>query len=145
MIGSKLSLTRRVVIAISVTTGVMLIAFCALSLWGWSRSGPVGLAAASLVCVVCWVSGLIALSAPLVFRDPQMAAQGLLFGMLFRMGLPLVVAVGLHQSRSELLKVGVMEMLVGVYLIGLLVETLLSWWIAETSAGASASRIVKAS
>jgi uncharacterized membrane protein len=88
---------------------------------------------------------MIALSAPLIFRDPQTAVQGLLFGMLFRMGLPLIVGLILLRSQTELLRVGILGMLVGVYLAGLFVETLLSWWIAETSTDASASGMAKAS
>ncbi len=129
----------------AVITGVMLIAFVGLASLGWSRFGSPGLVAAVVACGVCWVSGLIALSAALLFRDSQQATQGLLFGMLFRMGLPLAVGLGLTQSRSELLKAGVMGMLVGVYLVGLFVETLLTWWIVESSAGAKSSGMAKAS
>jgi hypothetical protein len=145
MIGSKLSLNCRVLIALGVLTGVMLVVFSGLATWAWLRTAGLGVAAALVVCGTCWISGLIALSAPLLFRDPQGAAQGILFGMLFRMGMPLLLVVVLVQSESVLLRAHVMEMLVGVYLTGLLVETLLSWWIAETSMGAAAPGMAKAS
>ena len=145
MIGSKLSLVRRVMVAMAATSGVMLVTFAVLATFGWQKQQSPGVVAAGIACGVCWVGGIVALSVPLLFRDPQSAINGLLFGMLFRMGLPLLVAFGLIQSRSELLKAGVLGMFVAAYLVGLVVETLFIWWIAESSSDASASGMVKAS
>jgi len=145
MIGSKLSLICRVVIAIVVMSSVMLVALIGLAGWGWMHYRALGVVAAIVACGSCWVSVLVAQGTPLLFRDPQAATQGILLGMLFRMGLPLLVAVTLMQSRSVLLSAGVMGMLVTAYLSGLFVETLLSWWIAETTTGASASEMAKVS
>jgi uncharacterized membrane protein len=128
----------------AVTTGTLLVAFGVLAGWAWSRSESNGVLAAAVVCGVCWVSGVIALSMPMIFRDPPSTAHGVLLGMLLRMGLPLLAGLHLTRSRSELLEVGVMGMFVGVYLLGLIVETGLSWWIAETN-GAEASGVAKAS
>lgn len=145
MIGSKLSLICRVLIAIAVMSTVMLITFVGLAAWGWLHYRIPGVVAAALACSACWVSGLIAQSLPLLFRGPHQASHGVMLGMLFRMGLPLLIAVVLFQSRSALLQADCMGMLVTAYLTGLCVETLLSWWIAETSMGDCTSGMAKAS
>ena len=132
-------------IALGVTSSVMLLVSVGLAIRSGLQFGMNGVVAALIVCGVCWISGLLALATPLVFRDPKLAAQGLLLGMLFRMGPPLLLAVFLLQTRSYLLEVGALGMLVAAYLVGLVVETALSWWIAETSTGAVASGMVKAS
>lgn len=145
MIGSKLSLICRVLIAIAVMSCVMLVVFVGLAAWGWLHYGALGVAAAVIACLASWISGLIAQSLPMFFRDPQQAIHGVMLGMLFRMGIPLLIAVTLMQSRSVLLEADCMGMLVTAYLTGLCVETLLSWWIAETSMSSSTSGMAKAS
>lgn len=145
MIGSKISLLCRVLIAIAVMSSVMLVAFVGMAVWGWLHYRVLGVAAAIVACSACWISGLIAQSLPMLFRDPQQASHGVMLGMLFRMGLPLLIAVALMQSQSVLLQADCMGMLVTAYLTGLCVETLLSWWIAETSMSDSTSGMAKAS
>jgi hypothetical protein len=136
MIGSKLTLAARVLTALAVTTGVLLSAFAVMAWLGASQSGTLGVASAAVACGVCWVSGVIALGSMLLFRDPQQAVQGLFLGMIVRMGLPLVVGLGLFQSRSPLLGAGVMGMMISAYLLGLAVETALTWWIVGTASSA---------
>jgi hypothetical protein len=144
MIGSKLTLAARVLIALGVTSAVMLGAFGGLA-WYGSQFGPRGITAAAVACGLCWLSGIIALGAFMLFRDPQQAVHGLMLGMLFRMGIPLAAGLFLQRSHSELLKSGVIGMITGVYLLGLFVETVLAWWIAETSSGTTATEMAKAS
>jgi hypothetical protein len=71
-------------------------------------------------------------------RASHQPVGGLLLGMLFRMGLPLAAVLVLYKSRSELLQAGAIGMLLTAYLIGLIVETILAWWIVETSSAMSA-------
>jgi hypothetical protein len=46
--------------------------------------------------------------------------------MFFRMGVPLIVGFALDRAKGPLADAGVFGMIVGYYLVGLLVETLLS-------------------
>ena len=145
MIGSKLSSTTKVMISLLITSGVLLVAFGGLGWYGWTQSGKLGVAAAAVASLLCWVSGMLSLGLMLLFRDPANAVSGLLLGMLFRMGIPLGAGVVLQNSHSELLKAGVLGMTVGMYLLGLCVETLCACWILESSASAAGTEMAKAS
>lgn len=138
MFGSKLTLIGRLGIAQVVITSAMLLSFAVLGWFGWVRYGVLGVKSAGVACGVCWIAGTIAMSSVMLFRDPRQAVQGLFLGMLFRLGLPLGVGLALTQSRSDLLRAGFLGMMIGVYQIGLFVETLLAWWIIESRTGATA-------
>jgi hypothetical protein len=75
---------------------------------------------------VCWLAGALALTATFVGNRLQASVHGLLIGMLVRMGLPLAALVGLSQSGAPLGANGVATTILGVYLVSLVVETLLS-------------------
>jgi hypothetical protein len=75
---------------------------------------------------VCWFAGTLALSAGYLGNRLQAPVHGVLAGMIARMGLPLIALVGLSQTGAPLGANGVATTILGVYLVSLVVETLLS-------------------
>jgi hypothetical protein len=75
---------------------------------------------------VCWLAAATALSATFFGNRFGAPVQGVLVGMLFRMGLPLVALIGLPQVGGPLAAGGLGTTIVGVYLVALVIETLLA-------------------
>jgi hypothetical protein len=71
--------------------------------------------ASSLALVVGWLGNVL-----------HLPVQGVLVGMLFRMGLPLMALLVLPQSGGPLASSNVAPTLLGVYLVTLVVETALA-------------------
>jgi hypothetical protein len=94
--------------------------------YGYSRSGTLGIAAALIAALVCWISASLALVAVFVGQRLDAGIQGILAGMFFRMGLPLGVAMALKLNSPPLAEAGVFTMILVLYLVALVVETLLS-------------------
>lgn len=86
----------------------------------------VGVRAAAIGAGVCWLSGTLALLSASWFRDPRQLMFHLLFGMVFRMGLPFGLGVWLQSRGGPLAAAGVFGYIVGFYLLTLVVETLLA-------------------
>lgn len=61
-----------------------------------------------------------------VFREPLQVMNGVGLAMLVRMAIPMVVGIVLTKRGGPLAEAGVFGMIVGFYLVGLLVETLLT-------------------
>jgi hypothetical protein len=89
-------------------------------------SGLVGLAAAAVAAGLCLVGAGLALVASRRFRDPKNSLQGVLIGMLLRMGVPLFSALAIQVQGGSLAKAGVLIYLVVFYPVTLFVETALS-------------------
>jgi hypothetical protein len=107
--------------------GATLMPFAAGLAWfGYRRAGTEGVAAAAIAFGVCWLSGSLALVATFVGQRLGAAIPGVLVGMIFRMGLPLITGMALQRNSPPLAAAGVFLMILGLYLVGLLVETLLS-------------------
>ena len=68
----------------------------------------------------------IALAATFFGNQFGAPVQGVLVGMLFRMGLPLAALIGLPQVGGPLATGGLGMTIVGVYLVALVIETLLA-------------------
>ena len=105
----------------------------AVVLWGvpvsfaaYLQSGQSGVLASLVALGICLVAGLMALSATAALRGPNIALWSLLFGLLFRMGLPLGLGLYLSRSQPALAKAGVFGLIVVYYLFTLIAETLLS-------------------
>jgi hypothetical protein len=94
--------------------------------FGFAQSGTMGVAAAAVSTLVCWVGATSALLLMGLFRTPEQALVGLLLGMFFRMGLPLGAALLLSLQGGALVEAGVMYMLIVNYLLALVLETLFS-------------------
>lgn len=73
---------------------------------------------------ICWVAASLALATAFIANRQQWPVQGVLIGMLFRMGLPLAALIVLPKLGGDL--AGATAVILGAYLVALLVETLLS-------------------
>jgi hypothetical protein len=113
-------------VACAVLTAVTVLA---LPLFGWvgyaKHAGP-GVAAAGVAAGVCWLGAMVALLLTAFPRGPKQAVSRVLLGMLFRMGLPLVVGAILARRGGPLSEAGVFGMIVAFYFVTLVAET----WLA---------------
>jgi hypothetical protein len=75
---------------------------------------------------VCWLAAGLALVATWFGNRFQLPVQGLLLGMFFRMGMPLIAVVALPQFGGAFASGGLTMTILAVYLIALLTETLLA-------------------
>jgi len=87
--------------------------------------GQDGVTAASVAAGVGLAGGLAGFAAAFGFRDSQ-AVQGVLFGMVVRMVVPLAAAAFFFLSGGSLVRAGLLEMMVGYYLLALTVDTALA-------------------
>lgn len=94
--------------------------------FAYGRSGWTGVAAAALAGVVCWVSACLALVAGFCGQELGNPVAGILGGMLFRLGLPLATGVLIQAKHAPLAQAGCFTMILGLYLVALVIETLLS-------------------
>lgn len=84
------------------------------------------LLAAAVAGGVCWLAASLALLTTHLGNLLESPVQGVLGGMLFRMGLPLIAVIGLSQLGGDMARMEVSITIVGVYLVALVAETLLS-------------------
>jgi hypothetical protein len=85
---------------------------------------------------VCWLSAAIALTATFFGNQFGAPVQGVLIGMLFRMGLPLAALIGLPKIGGPLAEGGLGMTIVSVYLVALVIETLLALRMVPTPVAA---------
>ena len=100
--------------------------FPVFAYFGFRAHGEAGVLAAVVAAVVCLGAGLVALIFLASFRKPQQAFTGVGLAMLFRMAIPMATGAVLTKLGGPLAQAGVFGMIVGFYLVGLLVETLLA-------------------
>lgn len=94
--------------------------------------------AAMIAGGICWISSTLALLVT-VLSSPRSASEqgnasaltGVLGGMLFRMGLPLVAGLILQNQAPSLSAAGVFGYIVAFYLWTLVTETALSLWLLK--------------
>jgi hypothetical protein len=84
------------------------------------------LAAAAIAGGVCWLAAALALGATVLGNRCRSPVQGVLAGMLFRMGLPLASLVVLPKLGGPFAASGVATTILGVYLAALVIETVLA-------------------
>jgi hypothetical protein len=75
---------------------------------------------------ICLIAGCLALAATFLGNRWNSPVQGVLAGMLFRLGLPLVGLVVLPKLEQPSIPPGVAGTILGVYLVALIVETALA-------------------
>jgi hypothetical protein len=100
--------------------------FPAFAWFGHHASGWDGIWAASVAAGVCWFGALAALVVGAIFGQGANAVNGVLLGMVFRMGLPLGVGISLHHRDGVLAQAGVFGMILGYYFVAMIVETVLA-------------------
>jgi len=81
------------------------------------------LASAALAGGICWAAATFALTATYVGNWFHAPVQGMLAGMLFRMGLPLGAIIAANASTAPR---GAVVTILGVYLVTLVAETALA-------------------
>jgi hypothetical protein len=104
----------------------MLATFGATAWFAGSRHGVPGVAAAAIASGVCWLSAAVAFVLLERSRRSGKVLNGVLLGMIIRLGLPLVVGTVLNSQQGALADAGVFGLMVVCYLVALIVETLLS-------------------
>jgi hypothetical protein len=82
--------------------------------------------AAAVAGGVCWAAAALALVSGFVGNRWDLPVQGVLLGMLFRMGLPLAAVVFLPRLLGAWAAEGLARTILGVYLSALVAETLLA-------------------
>jgi len=114
---------RRACIILTLITLVALPFF----VWvGYKRSGVPGVQAAGVAAAICWIGAMIALVLGGLMRGTNNSVNGVLLGMLFRMGIPLGGGFALHQNVKGLAEAGVFGMILAYYFVTLFAETLLA-------------------
>jgi hypothetical protein len=111
------------------------LAYPLIGLAASQKFGQAGWLAALVAALVCWFGSTAALVLTALLRGPQTALYSLLFGMVFRMGLPLAAGIVLSQQSPRLAAAGVFGCIVGFYLVTLVAETLLSLPLVQGPAG----------
>ena len=89
-------------------------------------ASPRALMNAALSGGICWLAAALALSVTWFGNRFQAPVQGVLGGMLFRMGLPLAAIALLPQLGEPFSAAGMSSTLLGVYLVTLVMETALA-------------------
>jgi hypothetical protein len=87
--------------------------------------GRDSLVVAAIAGGICWVAGATSLSISAVATRLGTPVQGVLLAMLFRMGLPLAAIVTFAQGKHAL-AASLAQTIVGVYLVTLVLETVLT-------------------
>ena len=87
---------------------------------------PTSLTNAGFAGTICWLAGSLALAATFLGNRFHAPVQGMLLGMMFRMGLPLAALVAVSQLESLREMTGLPTTILGVYLVALVVETVLA-------------------
>jgi hypothetical protein len=75
---------------------------------------------------VCWLAASLGLASTLIGNRLHSPVQGMLIGMIFRMGLPLATLIVLPRMGGGLDWRGVTANILGIYLVALVAETLLA-------------------
>jgi hypothetical protein len=123
-------------------TVAMAFAFPAFAFFGFSQHGQTGVLAAAVAGAICWGAGLMALLCVALLRQPEMLMNALGLAMIVRMSIPMGAGLLLAKLGGPLVEAGVFGMIVGFYLIGLLVETLLAIRLTASSKDEQVSKAV---
>jgi len=116
----------------------LLLVFPIIGAYAYNTHGTDGLIAAALAGAICWSGAMIALVLVGLFRkSPNQMVSATLAGMLFRMGLPLVTGLVITNAGGPLADAGIFGMILVFYLVGLVVETILSVRILGSSQDAA--------
>jgi hypothetical protein len=98
------------------------------------RVGPLGYEASALAALINWAAGSLALVVVAVGRNQPWRAHGVLLAMGVRMALPLAALAFFSRSEHPLAVAGVAGLIVVHYLVGLVIETLMSLRLAANAA-----------
>jgi len=91
-----------------------------------ARNGKDGVIAACVAAGVCWVAALAALVVAKITTDLQARLAGVFASMILRTGVPMIAAITLTSTSPTLARGGVFGATVVFYLLTLMLETVLS-------------------
>ena len=114
--------------------GAVLLLLAVVGTWKYQQHGSIGLWAATIAALVCWIGGSTALVLVGVLRGPK-GVQGILGGMAFRAGLPFLVGFILQRQGGPLAEAGVFNCMLIFFLFTLVVETALAVPLLKQSTG----------
>ena len=97
-----------------------------LAWFAYGRSGQIGALAALTAGGVCFASASLALSTMFVCQRVGSPMAGILGSIAFRMGLPLAAGLAIDRLNQPLSEAGCFAMILGLYLVTLVVETMVS-------------------
>lgn len=103
-----------------------LVIACAYPLVAWAATqwhGPGAFLSAAVAALVCWLGASLALAAAYLTAGGKNATAGLLSGMFFRTGIPLVFCTVLHFRGDALASGSTVYSVLAFYLLALGVET----------------------
>jgi hypothetical protein len=112
--------------ACALLTLVVAVAFPLFAWVGYNSYGWNGVAASGVAAGCCWLGALAALIFGALLSRSGNAANGVLLGMLFRMGIPLAFGIALDRRGGPLADAGVFGMILVYYFVTLVAETALS-------------------
>ncbi len=107
-------------------SGTLALYYVLVAPLAWWLQGGMGLIAASLATVICLVACWLALIVTELMAPSEQPAAALLVGMSIRMSLPLLTCLLVTLRKPQLTEAGFAWYLIGAFLIGLLLETMLS-------------------
>jgi hypothetical protein len=113
-------------VSCAILAGILAPFTVAVAWLAYGRSGSIGIAAAAIAGGICWLSASLALATVYLGQMLNNPVGGILGGMFFRMGLPLGVGMAIQQSHPPLANAGTFLMILALYLVALVAETLLS-------------------
>jgi hypothetical protein len=122
---ARQSASWRVSVRVLILALALLVAYPIFAVLASSQRGVSAWTAAALAASICWFGATLAMLFTAWLRGPQGALYALLFGMFFRMGLPLIAGLMLSRKFVALEAAGFFGLILGFYLVALVVETLL--------------------
>lgn len=110
---------------VAILTALVVAVYPLLASLMTSQRGVSAWQAAALAGSICWLGATLAMLFTAWLRGPQGALYALLFGMFFRMGVPLMAGLLLSRRYVQLEAAGFFGLILGFYLVTLVAETLL--------------------
>jgi hypothetical protein len=115
----------------------VVVSFCVVGSFAYSKAGMAGLATAAVAAGVCWLAATLALILTTFAKNSAQRVSGMLIANAVRFGVPLVTGATLRTVSEVLAARGVFGWIVVFYLLTLLAETPLSVLVVGTQDSAS--------
>ena len=110
------------ILAVAMVTSCGLLTY----FYGWAMHGRDGIVASLSAAATCWAGAGLAMTATIVFRQPERALALAAVSMALRMGLPLVAVMVVMVQNGPLARSGFAICILIYYLVALSVETWLT-------------------
>lgn len=110
----------------AVLLAILGLAAVALAAFAWQQQGALGIQSVSLAFGVCFISGLVAYALAVYTVGTPQAMPGMMGGMLFRTGLPIMAGILGITASPQLKDAGFMGHCLVLFLVGLVCEVILN-------------------